>query len=678
MLMEYQSDGEEEGNESLTTSSEQQQQFNTVEQDDRQSSEEDDQDDQDEIETGGDVGNNIGSDLLTSDSTRPIDRSLISSTPTVFPSTDHQATSTSSIILRPTDSQMNVNVRYSDMILPTQGPKNPFSNRKLERMNILNGYVEEEFINEEDFDRQQRTFQVLKYAKNPSILSSTSTNQSLNFVGDVHSAYRNNGTLVSEVKIPKSVRRATKRKRESKGELGVFDQEDEEDEQEDEGEPDKEVANDNNEEEQRGGDDVDDDDEKKKRVKVKKPSREYKGPWAGWKDEKIEPVGPDEEEYEAARRLSTKHSSNQSNPSNSKNSEPNQQKRELGFGEEKSILHSKSLYDYQGRSYMHVPSTELDVDLLSSEPPKECFIPKRCVHTWMGHTKAVSAIKVLPGSGHLLLSASMDSRVKLWDIYQDGKCLRTFMGHSKAVRDINFSNDGGKRFLSAGYDRQIKLWDTETGHCVQAFCNGKIPYCVKFHPDLDKQNIFLAGMSDKKIIQYDLRSGEITQEYDQHLGPVNTITFVDENRRFVTTSDDKTIRAWDFDIPVVIKYIAEPAMHSMPAVTLHPNYKWLAMQSLDNQILIYSAESFKQNRKKRFAGHTTAGYACEVGFSPDGRYLSSGDGSGNMVFWDWKTCRIVKRIKCHNQVVISHVWLPHETSKVITASWDGLIKLWVR
>ena len=68
-----------------------------------------------------------------------------------------------------------------------------------------------------------------------------------------------------------------------------------------------------------------------------------------------------------------------------------------------------------------------------------------------------------------------------------------------------------------------------------------------------------------------MNTGEITQEYDQHLGPVNTITFVDENRRFVTTSDDKTIRAWDFDIPVVIKYIAEPHMHSMPAVTLHPS-----------------------------------------------------------------------------------------------------------
>lgn len=76
-----------------------------------------------------------------------------------------------------------------------------------------------------------------------------------------------------------------------------------------------------------------------------------------------------------------------------------------------------------------------------------------------------------------------------------------------------------------------------------------------------------------RYLQYDMNSGEITQEYDQHLGPVNSITWVDENRRFITTSDDKSIRAWDYDIPVVIKYIAEPHMHSMPAVTLHPSSK---------------------------------------------------------------------------------------------------------
>lgn len=141
----------------------------------------------------------------------------------------------------------------------------------------------------------------------------------------------------------------------------------------------------------------------------------------------------------------------------------------------------------------------------------------------------------------------------------------------------------------------------------------------------------------------------------------STINFIDENRRFVTTSDDKSIRAWDFDIPVVVKYIAEPYMHSLPAVTVHPNKKWLGMQSLDNQILLFSSPDLKQNRKKRFAGHNIAGYACEVGFSPDGKFVSSGDGQGDVVFWDFKSCRLIKRLKAHSKAVITHAWLPHES-----------------
>ena len=30
----------------------------------------------------------------------------------------------------------------------------------------------------------------------------------------------------------------------------------------------------------------------------------------------------------------------------------------------------------------------------------------------------------------------------------------------------------------------------------------------------------------------------------RHLGPVNTITFVDNGDRMITTSDDKSIRVW--------------------------------------------------------------------------------------------------------------------------------------
>ena len=174
-----------------------------------------------------------------------------------------------------------------------------------------------------------------------------------------------------------------------------------------------------------------------------------------------------------------------------------------------------------------------------------------------------------------------------------------------------------------------------------------------------------------------MRSGKVEQVYDQHLGAVNTITFCEENRRFATTADDKKMLIWEFGIPVPIKHIADPTLHSMPAVTKTPNDKWLLCQNLDNQITTYSAsDRFKLNRKKTFKGHVVAGYACEPGVSPDGNYVMSGDTDGRLWFWDWKSGKVFRKIKCHDQVCISALWHPFEPSCVATCSWDGTIKYW--
>ncbi|XP_075718388.1 pre-mRNA-processing factor 17 [Rhinoderma darwinii] len=387
----------------------------------------------------------------------------------------------------------------------------------------------------------------------------------------------------------------------------------------------------------------------------------FLGPWAKYIDEK-DVAKPSEEEQKELDEITAKRQKR----GKQEDDKP---------ADEKTILHVKEMYDYQGRSYLHIPQ-DVDVNLRSTELPEKCYLPKKQIHVWSGHTKGVSAVRLFPLSGHLLLSCSMDCKIKLWEVYNERRCLRTFIGHSKAVRDICFNN-AGTQFLSAAYDRYLKLWDTETGQCISRFTNRKVPYCVKFNPDEDKQNLFVAGMSDKKIVQWDIRSGEIVQEYDRHLGAVNTITFVDENRRFVSTSDDKSLRVWEWDIPVDFKYIAEPSMHSMPAVSLSPNGKWLACQSMDNQILIFGAQNrFRLNKKKIFKGHMVAGYACQVDFSPDMSYVVSGDADGKLNIWDWKTTKLYSRLKAHDKVCIGAVWHPHETSKVITCGWDGLIKLW--
>lgn len=402
---------------------------------------------------------------------------------------------------------------------------------------------------------------------------------------------------------------------------------------------------------------------KRKRLANNDPSDvdNFVGPWAPYADQ-VSIAQPTEEEKAQIDEFIAK----------KKKVVFNREKKE---NDEQSTLHIKDPYDYQGRSFLHAPQ-DLDVNLKADHVPDKCFIPKRCIHTYSGHSKAVSAVRLFPISGHLFLSAGMDSKIKLWETYNERRCVLTYQGHRQAIRDICF-NRFGDRFLSCGYDKALKLWDTETGQCIKRFDNRKVAYCVKFNNSDDASHLFLTGMSDKKVLCWDSRSGNVVQEYDRHLGAVNTINFVDHYRRFVTTSDDKSLRVWEWDIPVDIKYIADPSMHAIPAATGAPNGKWLACQFMDNKIQAFSClNRFKLHTKKTFSGHMVAGYACAPDFSPDMSYLVSGDADGKVFFWDWKTTKLLTSFKAHDNVCINVVWHPHETSKLLTCGWDKLIKLW--
>ncbi len=169
----------------------------------------------------------------------------------------------------------------------------------------------------------------------------------------------------------------------------------------------------------------------------------------------------------------------------------------------------------------------------------------------------------------------------------------------------------------------------------------------------------LVGCHDNHIYQYDLRSGALVQDYDRHLGPVNSVTLIEGGARFVSTSDDKTVRYWETGIGVDIKTHQEPHMHSMPCVALHPAGAMAAFQSMDNQILLYGVQSgsYKLNRSKRYVGHMVAGYACGLDFAPDGAYLASGDAEGRLFVWDYVSGKCVRKLlNVHKGPVAAVAW----------------------
>ena len=93
--------------------------------------------------------------------------------------------------------------------------------------------------------------------------------------------------------------------------------------------------------------------------------------------------------------------------------------------------------------------------------------------------------------------------------------------------------------------------------------------------------------------------------------------------------------------------------------------------------MILLVGSQKLLKKKNYHGHNNSGYACQIGFSHDGKYLSSGDGHGKLHIWDWKTCKNIRKLQAHdNGPCISAIWHPLHTSRLATCGWDGMIKIW--
>nr|PIM01949.1 G-protein beta WD-40 repeat containing protein [Toxoplasma gondii COUG] len=527
---------------------------------------------------------------------------------------------------RPEDTVLTSNPKIDALQAPLQGPLTPQQVRRGGWTGVyrrrLGGEVEKEHVNVEAFDRQFYNFQFHGRAEDPS-----------NFSRDALLAHTRAGCTDTSV-----VREAVAY--DSRGFV-----------------PESEAS------------------QRQKRRRLKNDdaaSDDFQGPWAPFEATPASEASgvrtPEEdgeegaaEAAEAANGVSEDSESGHRKQSKSPSSGKNESAE--------STFHGKAATDYQGRSWLAVPPGTKELP-----PDSACFPPKREIHAYVGHTGGVQAIRFFPRSGHLLLSASMDSTLKIWDVLNQRKLQCTYTAHKQAVRDVQWA-DGGAKFYSCSFDNTVKLWDTEAGKVIGTFGNGKTPYCVAVNPN--DNNVFVVGSANRRAIQFDARTGNIEVEYAEHIGAVNTVTFCEEGKRLVTTADDKKLFVWEYGIPVVIKHVSEPDMHSMPAAAKHPSEKFLCFQSMDNQILTYDAcGKFRMVPRKRFRGHLCAGYACKPAFSPDGKWLLSGDGNGKLWIWNWKNGKNVRTLQAHDQVCIDCQWHPNMTSRVATCGWDGLIKLW--
>lgn len=282
---------------------------------------------------------------------------------------------------------------------------------------------------------------------------------------------------------------------------------------------------------------------------------------------------------------------------------------------------------------------------------------------------------------HLLLSADLGGGARLWSA-ESRQCIATYTAHTQPVKSLAVTSDAAV-FSTGSVDGTVALWDTERGERTAVLVNeGGLPVTQHAHHPSQEDALLLVAL-DQKVVLYDVRDStrRIQREYAGHRGSILSLALLSGGSKFLTTAEDRTLRTWDFRIPVQITQVADPSMHAISHVAQHPTSpEFLAAQSLDNKVIVFRHEGagkVRRLRQKEFSGHHIAGTRCHLSFSPDGAFISSGDIKGALYVWRWATGELVKSFPAHAQMLTSHLWHPLERSRVVTASWDGLIKNWV-
>ncbi|KAB8231437.1 Positively regulates the activity of the minus-end directed microtubule motor protein dynein [Aspergillus alliaceus] len=182
------------------------------------------------------------------------------------------------------------------------------------------------------------------------------------------------------------------------------------------------------------------------------------------------------------------------------------------------------------------------------------------IRTLSGHDHSVSAVRFLTPTGNLLVSASRDASIRIWDV-GTGYCVKAINSQGSWIRDVSPSFDG-KWLVSGGRDQAATIWEVSSADSKAVLLGHEnfIECCVFAPPASYEHLATLAGLKkpptsssfeyiatgarDKTIKLWDSR-GMLIKTLVGHDNWVRGLVFHPSGKYLFSVADDKTIRCWD-------------------------------------------------------------------------------------------------------------------------------------
>ncbi|PYH66436.1 WD40 repeat domain-containing protein [Aspergillus vadensis CBS 113365] len=183
------------------------------------------------------------------------------------------------------------------------------------------------------------------------------------------------------------------------------------------------------------------------------------------------------------------------------------------------------------------------------------------VRTLSGHDHSVSAVRFLRQTDNILISASRDATIRIWDV-STGYCVKVIDSQGSWINDVSPSFDG-KWLVTGGRDQAAMVWEVASAKSVASLIGHEnfIECCVfappssykhlaaiaglKTAPPASSSSEFIAtGARDKTIKLWESR-GRLIKTLVGHDNWVRGLLFHPGGKYLISVADDKTIRCWD-------------------------------------------------------------------------------------------------------------------------------------
>jgi len=312
------------------------------------------------------------------------------------------------------------------------------------------------------------------------------------------------------------------------------------------------------------------------------------------------------------------------------------------------------------------------------------------------HTDRVTALLVTPDASQAV-SASADGTLIVWRlaIAPDGRLVgggepRTLSGHSKSVYALAVTPDS-RNVISASVDRTLRVWEISPSH-KGGLPGSRKPRVLEGHPEAVTGVVVtpdgkraISASADATLRVWDLSGGRKPQTLKGHSDWVTALALSPDGSRLVSASWDNTLRVWGLAPSAKGGDKDGEKLHTLKGHTAHvrgvvvtPDGARAISTSLDHTARLWDLQSGDElGVLAELPSVVTA-----VALTPDGRYAVCASGNAIKV-WDLSLTPDGKLAHAGalatlagHRALVSCVSVIQDGQYVLSASWDGALKVW--